>query len=165
MKRGRKPKSTALRIFEGNPSRRDINTDEPFVDAPLVKPSIVGIDQHASAKWDELIESMPSGIYQRLDTQVLASHCLAWSQFCRSTIDIDEVGLWIDVKQLNQRTGEFVLVDRKTNPSVRTWRAAVDVMIKTGDRLGLSPGARANLKTTDRTKSIAGSRFGHLLKG
>jgi phage terminase small subunit len=53
--RGRKPKPTALRVIQGNPGKRTINTEEPQPDAiaPTCPPELT--DPVAIAQWQDVI--------------------------------------------------------------------------------------------------------------
>jgi phage terminase small subunit len=49
---GRRPKSTALRMLQGNPGKRGINPDEPKPHGAVMKP--VGLSEGADRVWEEL---------------------------------------------------------------------------------------------------------------
>lgn len=160
-KSGRKPKPTSLKIFEGNPGKRDLNVHEPQSDLPAVKPSAVGMDEIASAEWDRVLAAMPSGIYSALDTAALGTYALAWSMLVKSQREIDENGITERIYG-KTKTGETYLADIKVNPSVRTWKAASETLIKMTDRLGLNPSVRSRLQVPSK-RDRPQSKFSGLL--
>lgn len=149
--RGPKPKATALRILEGNPSNRPLNEFEPVCSMPPVKPSLVAMDEVASLKWDVILGAMPPQLYTALDTDVLSAHCLAWSLLSKAQSEIDSGGI-------------IAFTEKGEGPaaSVRVWKAAVETLLKTADRLGLHPGARARLEMPKRNEAPQ-SKFAGLL--
>lgn len=148
--RGPKPKATALRLLEGNPSNRPINEFEPVCGMPPVKPSLVAMDEVASLKWDALIGAMPPQLYTALDTDVLSAHCLAWSLLSKAQMELD--------------SGIISFTENGEGPAaaVKVWKAAVETLLKTADRLGLHPGARSKLEMPKRNEQPQ-SKFAGLL--
>jgi len=73
--RGPAPKPTAVRVMEGNLSRRPLPTNEPNYAAGIpAKPA--GMSSPAKAIWDCLIAEMAtSGVLRRVDGYVLAMLC------------------------------------------------------------------------------------------
>jgi phage terminase small subunit len=69
--RGPAPKPTALRKFEGNPSKRPLPQNEPqYPPGTPAKPK--KISRAASPVWDELVEQMaPAAILRRVDRNAL----------------------------------------------------------------------------------------------
>lgn len=149
--RGPKPKPTALRLLEGNPSNRPINELEPVCTMPPVKPSVVEMDEIASQKWNVIMGAMPPQLYTALDTDVLAAHCLAWSLLVKAQSEIDSGGI-------------IAFTEKGEGPAaaVRIWKAAVETLLKTADRLGLHPGARSRLEMPKRNDQPQ-SKFAGLL--
>ena len=161
-KPGPKPKPTSLRIFEGNPGRHPLNTDEPSSDLPAVKPSAVGMDEIASHEWDRVLAAMPQGIYSALDTAALGTYALAWSMLVKSQREIDENGITERFYKESSDGKTRYLVETKINPSVRTWKAASETLIKMTDRLGLNPSVRSRLQVPSK-KAAPQSKFNGLL--
>lgn len=148
-KRGPKPKPTALKILEGNPSRRALPEFEPTNSLPPEKPSAVIADELASTEWDRLLAAMPPGIYSALDSSALASYALAWSLLVKSQNEIDQNGIMITIYE-KAEDGTEVIRDIKRNPAIAVWRAASQTLIQMTDRLGLSPGTRTKLQVPQR---------------
>lgn len=127
---------------------------------PAVKPSVVIADEIASLEWDRLIAAMPPGIYTALDTSILAAYALAWSMLVKAQSDLDENGL-IERVHL-EKDGYLLLKESRINPAAKLWKVAIETLLKTGDRLGLSPGVRSRLQLPNRNDKPT-SRFAGLL--
>jgi len=163
-KRGPKKKPTHLRLLEGNPGRLPINEAEPVSDMPAIKPSIVAADEIASLEWDRVLAAMPPGLYGALDTTMLAAYALAWSMLVKSQVDVAENGLTITTHVTNKVTGEVYVSDVKSNPALRSWKAATETILRCADKLGLHPGARVSLKVPERgAKNTVGGKYAHLM--
>jgi P27 family predicted phage terminase small subunit len=157
-KRGAKPKPTALRLLEGNPGRLPINDAEPQCGIPPVMPATVAVDAIASEAWNRLREVCPPQLYNAMDEQTLTQHCLAWSMFLRSQQEIDEGGLFIETPHYDKE-GNHLYTEKDVSPALKTWKSASEVLLKTTDRLGLSPTARTRIqipKTVDVQSKFKG---------
>ena len=162
-KRGPKPKPSALNILDGNPSRRPINTNEPECFLAPDKPHSVSADLIASAEWDRVVAAMPASVYTALDSGVLTTYALAWSMLIRAQKELDDRGL-LEEEPITTKDGDVVGYKLVINPAARVWKAATETLLKTTDRLGLSPGVRTRLQvpTKDVTPT---SKFAGLLNG
>ncbi|MGI9159867.1 MAG: P27 family phage terminase small subunit [Saprospiraceae bacterium] len=159
-KRGPKPKPTAIRILEGNPSRRELNANEPRVTVLASKPSAVAMDEIASTEWDRVMHAMPTGVYTAADEAVLADYSIAWSMLIGALLDIEKHGRLIE-EPIIDKAGDIAGYKLKENPALRTWRAAHAILMQTTDRLGLSPGQRSRLGLNPDKKPP--SKFGGLI--
>lgn len=142
-KPGPKPRPTALKLLEGNAGRHPINYNEPVIDGAPEKPHSVSVDAFASAEWDRLLRAMPPSVYTAVDSAVICEYALAWSMLLRSQNELDTHGLMIEEPIVHR--GEVVAYVRKLNPAIKAWKAATETLLKTTDRLGLSPGVRSRL--------------------
>ena len=79
--RGRKPKPTALKLLEGNPGKRPLNTSEPIPPQGEVKcPS--GLLPEAKKEWKRLAPAMESmGILTLADEKAFAGYCQAYARW------------------------------------------------------------------------------------
>lgn len=161
-KRGPKPKPTAIRLLEGNPGRMPINPSEITCAAPAVMPSVVGMDEHAAEEWRRILASMPPDVYTALDVAMIAQYALAWSMLIRAQQELDMRGLLIEFDKYG-KDGDIIGSELDVNPALKAWKAASDVLLKTTDRLGLSPGVRARLQIPSRGEQPA-SKFAGLIK-
>lgn len=121
----RPPKPTALRLVQGNPSGRPINTEEPVppranLDPPKTLISVIAIDT-----WNELAPLLADiGVFTETDRRSLENYCHAWSRLKRIEDREREDG--IDL------TRSWDLAQK----SVRAW----------GSELGLSPASRSRIR-------------------
>lgn len=159
MKRGRKPKPTALKVIEGNPGRRELNPLEPEVTRLPVMPDAVAMDETAAREWVRILEVMPVGVYTAADESVLTEYCAAWSMLVGALSDVQLHGRLISIP-IQTRTGEVIGHELKENPALKTWRAAHIALMHTTDRLGLSPGQRSRLQVPNKKQA---SKFGDLI--
>lgn len=150
MKPGPKKKPTALRLLEGNPSRRPINESEPVCEEPAVMPVIVANNPIAAEEWRRLEASMPPGLYTAADAPVLTMYALAWAMLAEAQKAIQAEGITVATPK-----------GRITHPATRIFKQATDTLAKCADRLGLHPGARSNLKIPARNDEP--SKFAGLL--
>jgi phage terminase small subunit len=88
--RGRKPKPTHLKLLEGNPGKRPINTREP-------KPEIrvptcpAHLCPSAKAEWKRLAQQLVMlGVITELDRAVLAAYCQAYGRWVEAERKLKE---------------------------------------------------------------------------
>lgn len=132
----RRKKLKAIDILEGNPSGRLIEDygikglGEPFVPEHLV--------DDARGCIEVVKQSMPPGIYSRLDTFLLAAFGMAWALHKEAAHRIADPNF------------EWILTSEKGTQYQNPWIAILNrqaLMIATlGGRLGLDPLARQALK-------------------
>lgn len=136
--RGPQPKPTALKRLEGNPGKRRLNDAEVVPVGSLRKPSI--ITGPAAEEWDRVINSMPPGFFTAADAPVLATYCIAWVVYRNALAIIarkPEEGGGMEAKGSQ---GQPV-----AHPQLTVLRAYSELILKCGDRLGMSPAARARM--------------------
>ena len=78
--RGRKPKPTSLRVIEGNPGKRPLNTREPkpVRGAPTCP---AHLSPTAKAEWKRLIGQLVElGMISLLDRAALAAYCQTYGR-------------------------------------------------------------------------------------
>lgn len=138
-KRGPKPKPTRLRILEGNPSKRPVNTAEPTPSGVPECPEHLSDD--GKAMWSQIMGSVPPGMISCADAPLLAAYCEAWSTHKAAVENLR-----------NERTlfGQSMVTNGKPSPYIRIMTDAARTMATLGSRLGLSPADRAGLKIGDR---------------
>jgi phage terminase small subunit len=90
--RGRKPKTSALKMFEGNPGRRSLNKNEPkpAVETPECP---VHLDDEAQAEWNRITPDLHTlGLVARVDRAALAAYCQAWSRWVKAEEMLNSTG-------------------------------------------------------------------------
>ncbi|HEY1878415.1 MAG TPA: phage terminase small subunit P27 family [Caulobacteraceae bacterium] len=138
---GRPPKPTKLKKLEGNPGHRRLNDREPQPTGAPIKPDFV--TGEASKEWDRLVGAMPDGLYTDADAPTLAVYCIAWVLHRNSLAVVSREGMF--------STGS--MGQRVVNPALLIQAKQAEVILKAGDRLGLSPVARTRLATGDAPES------------
>jgi len=149
--RGRPPKPTKLRKLEGVPGHsRPLNEREPQPIGPLVKPDFV--TGEAAKEWDRVCGSMPPGLYSSADAPSLAVYCVAWVLFRNALAQVAKEGM-----SAIGSTGQKI-----AHPSLAVIAKQSEIILRAGDRLGMSPVARARLEVGDQPQA---SKFDGLLGG
>jgi phage terminase small subunit len=91
--RGPAPKPTALRIFEGNPSKRPFNGNEPRP-LPFAPKCPAHLDKEAKKEWRRLAPMLLRlGVLSEADGHALANLCLAYSTLIRAQRKLNETGV------------------------------------------------------------------------
>jgi phage terminase small subunit len=132
MPKGRRKTLPIIRRLEGNRSRREIEdfgieiSGVPFVPEHLV--------EDARGCMEVIIRSMPPKVYGTVDSFVLASFAKAWAihKYAAHVIAAPEF--------------EYVLEKTRINPWVKILNQQAVLMASLGDRLGLNPKARDQIK-------------------
>ena len=131
--RGRPPKPTKLRVFEGNPGKRRLPRSEVRPVVPLHKPEIVSAAPAADAAWERAVSAMPPGFYMDADAAVLAMHAMAWAGYVDAIETISRDGMFTTGSM-----GQIV-----AHPAIAIADKHAARILQAADRLGLSPVARA----------------------
>lgn len=135
--RGPQPKPTALKEVLGNPGKRPLPKAEPLpIGAPVMPEHLEG---DAAIEWDRVVRSMPPQLYTSADVSTLLAYCTAWALHKKAWLEVKRKGLFAKGSM-----GQLV-----ANPALAVLKSQAEVMLKAGDRLGLSPAARARLEMPD----------------
>jgi len=142
---GRKPKPTALKIQDGNPGRRPLNTDEPkpiegLPDCPD------HLDDEARAEWDrlgpQLVREHRMAIVYRAG---LAAYCAAWSRWVTAEREIQKFGMVI------QAPSGYLIQSPYVGISNRAW----DQLMRALSELGISPTSQAKVSKVEATTPVS----------
>lgn len=132
--RGRKPKPTALKLFEGNPGKRPLNAQEP-------KPTLgvpacpKWLDDEAVAEWERIVPELERlGMLATIDRAELAAYCQSWSEYVAATKLVREQGTIVPSKQGTQK-----------NPNCAVQNEAWARFHKTAIMFGLNPSSRSTM--------------------
>ncbi|MCB5173656.1 phage terminase small subunit P27 family [Microvirga lenta] len=132
-KRGPKPTHPDLVKLAGNPGHRP---EKPVVRTVGEAEKPDHLDHVASAAWDTIVGSMPSGFYSQADAPILSAFCQAYALHKLAVEALEKEG-HISVGQSGAAY---------QNPWVSILNKQAMTMASLGDRLGLSPAARVGLK-------------------
>ena len=133
--RGRKPKSTALKLIEGNPGHRPLNHREPK--PYLCIPSCPAhLSPTAKAEWKRLAHQLHDlGILTALDRSALAAYCQAY-------------GRWTEAEKNLKTTPALLRTPAgyvQPNPWLAIANKNLELMHKFMAELGLSPSSRSRV--------------------
>lgn len=133
--RGRKPKPTALKLIEGNPGKRAINTLEPVPPASLPDcPSHLMAE--AKAEWRRLAEILNGiGLLTQVDRAAMAGYCQCW-------------GRWVEAEQRLAETPPILRTPSgniQQSPWLSIANKQLELMAKYMVDLGLTPASRSRL--------------------
>ncbi len=136
--RGPQPKPRKLRELEGNPGKRSLNPREPEPRGHAVRPEFV--TGAAAEEWDRCIASMPPGFFTEADVAVLAIYCLTWVTYRNALAQIAREGM----------TAKGAAGQNVAHPMLQVAAKQAEVVLKTADRLGMSPAARTRLDVGEK---------------
>lgn len=134
--RGPKPKPTALKLIEGNPGKRPLNTAEPQISGgtPLCPEHL---PESARQLWQTIMASTPPGMIAVTDAPLLADYCVAWAIHREATEAL---------RKSRNLLGESLLVEGAPSPYLKIINDQAKIMASLASHLGLSPAARGGLK-------------------
>lgn len=133
MARGRPATPTAIKIADGNPGNRPINTNEPKPKGVLTAPKTLSKD--AKAHWTRIVFSMDAGVFAPPDEGLLASWCEA-----RANHDTATTMLKNEPMVVLGSTGQLTV-----SPWIKIQSDMARLMISLAQQLGFNPAARAKL--------------------
>lgn len=133
--RGPAPKATALKVLEGNPGKRPLNDHEPVPEPGARCPE--WISPAARAQWIRLAPILENcGALTEADENILAAYCDAFANFIAATKEVNKLDSFIEEGPHG----------RKLSPIVSAQRNYLEVLVKLGTKLGLSPSDRTAIK-------------------
>lgn len=143
--KGRKPKPTALKILEGNPGKRQLNTNEP---TPVKKapkcPS--WLDTEAKKEWRRLTKQLEDlGLLTTVDMAAFAGYCQAYAR-------------WKEAEEFISKHGTIVKTPSgywQQVPQVSIAQTYLKIMNKLCEQFGLTPSARSRIVADTGQKNEA----------
>jgi P27 family predicted phage terminase small subunit len=152
--KGRRPKSTYLRLLEGNPGEHKIIPDI-VVDGELGPcPAWFAADQ--VLKWDHLQRFAPHGMLTELDRQLVIQYCVAAAIYDKAVQDMAQHGAVV----LSPNKGVPM-----QSPYLHTMNQAATQLDRCYDKLGFSPQSRTRVKAPHGRKAgKSSSTFANLKK-
>ena len=138
--RGRKPKPTTIRLLEGNPGKRAVNSREPTPPSGIPRcPKY--LDKEARREWirtSKVLHQM--GLLSLADRTALAAYCVAYSR-------------WLDSETQVKKFGAIVKSPEKgfpmKSPYLTIADQAMESMRKFMVEFGLTPSSRSRIKVPD----------------
>ena len=169
--RGRKPKPTALKELEGNPSRRTLNENEPKPRAAVLpvkredKPDAQRallrsessdcpdwLEDEAKAEWARMGDILADmGVLTEVDVTAFAGYCQAYAR-------------WKEAEEFLTQHGSIIRTPNgylQQVPQVSIAQTNLKIMLKFCEQFGLTPSARSRIvanksveETTDEMEKL-----------
>lgn len=152
--RGRKPKPTALKLLEGNPSRRALNRSEPK--PPTSIPECPDwLEDEAKAEWVRVGEILGNmGVITEVDATAFAGYCQAYAR-------------WREAEEFLSQHGSIIRTPNgylQQVPQVSIAQTNLKIMLKFCEQFGLTPSARSRI-TADKSVEDTTDEMEKLLRG
>lgn len=145
MKRGPRPKPTALKELAGNPGHRPLNDAEP-VAPPEMPDCPAQLDDLAKDLWKQLAPTLHRMmVLKQIDGGILAAYCQAYSTWLQATDKVKEDGILVKINGQPQPNGYLGIMHKQS-----------EHMRKLGAELGLSPSSRTRLRVDPADKPASG---------
>lgn len=143
---GRKPKPRALKIVEGNPSKRPIEDEVNFTRGEPAKPE--DLSEDASWLWDQIIEQMRGvGLLKPLDAPSLEILCETYARWKEAAKMRKEKSILSNNSQ-GLVSAPWIGIEERAGKEFRAWCA----------EYGLTPAAERNL-APDEAQGELGNPF------
>lgn len=133
--RGRKPKPTALKMLEGNPGGRLLNTKEPKPEKKAPRcPS--WLEDEAKKEWKRMAKVLENmGLLTEMDMAAFAGYCQAYAR-------------WKEAEEFLTQHGSMVRTPNgylQQVPQVSIAQTNMKIMLKFCEQFGLTPSARSRI--------------------
>lgn len=140
--RGRKPKPTARKLWEGNPGKRAINGREP--DVPPDLPSCPAhLSPTAKAEWKRLARAMNRiGLLSVIDRAALAGYCQAYGRWVEAEKQLAATPPLLKTPSGYVQPSPWLAIANKNAELMQKWMA----------ELGMTPSSRSRVTVTDRLR-------------
>ena len=143
-----KPKPTALRLIEGNPSRRPFNKNEPKP-APVIPKCPCHLNAAAKVEWKKIAKTLHKlGLLTEIDGGQLALYCQAW-------------GRWVEAEDALKKHGAIVTVPKTGRPRKSPYLAVANKAMEQVQRalseFGMSPASRARVQAAGASRDEEGA--------
>ena len=133
--RGRKPKPTAVKVLEGNPGKRSLNTNEP---KPVKKAPRcpAWLEDEAKKEWKRMAKQMEQlGILTEIDMAAFAGYCQAYAR-------------WKEAEEFITQHGTIVKTPSgywQQVPQVSIAQTYLKIMNRFCEQFGLTPSSRSRI--------------------
>jgi P27 family predicted phage terminase small subunit len=160
---GRKPKTAARQMAEGDPSKRGINKlKEKAAAEPQATHGLPECPRHLKGRaraswrfWATELEDM--GLDRRPDAQMLEGACVNYSRAVEADLIAEKDGLMVEEAVIDPESGERTVLKIKAHPAIAVSNAAWRQVRAFCSEFGLSPVSRTRLaiEKKDVTEDLA----------
>jgi P27 family predicted phage terminase small subunit len=148
---GPPPKPTALRIVQGNPSKRKLNRDEPKFSGAPVCPD--WLTTSAKEEWKRVTcELAALDMLRSVDSSALAAYCQSYARWKQAEQQIDKDGQTVDEPIVN-KSGDVVGYKTKRHPATTISKDALASMLRASALFGFDPSSRSRLSVGEQNVS------------
>lgn len=149
--RGRKPKTAARQIAEGDPRKRGVHKLDGMLEAepratrglPECPQHLKGMARKAWRFWAAELEGM--SLDCRPDAMMLEGACVSYQTYVELYELIETQGKLVAKKERNPQTGQMEVVDVRPHPGLHIRDRSLMLMKAFCSEFGLSPVSRARL--------------------
>lgn len=133
--RGRKPKPTAVKVLEGNPGKRSLNTGEPKPEKKAPR-CPAWLEDEAKKEWKRMAKQLEHlGILTEIDMAAFAGYCQAYAR-------------WKEAEEFITQHGTIVKTPSgywQQVPQVSIAQQYMKQMTKLCEQFGLTPASRSRI--------------------
>lgn len=149
-RRGPPPKPTKLKVLEGNPGKRKLNSNEPQPQRGKL-PCPTHLPDEAKKVWKRVVPELDRlGLLTIVDKELLIIYCQSYADWFKATEWIKEHG---DVFAVKDEKGKVKYVQQM--PQVAIASKAAERVHKIAQQFGLTPAARASLSVESSGKQVS----------
>ncbi|MEG2198100.1 MAG: phage terminase small subunit P27 family [Cellulosilyticaceae bacterium] len=132
---GRKPKPTAVKLLEGNPGKRSLNTNEPKPNTKASK-CPTWLEAEAKKEWRRISKQLEQlGVLTEVDMAAFAGYCQAYAR-------------WKEAEEFITKHGTIVKTPSgywQQVPQVSIAQTYLKIMNKFCEQFGLTPSSRTRI--------------------
>lgn len=132
---GRKPKPTALKVLEGNPGKRSLNTKEPKPKSSAPK-CPTWLEAEAKKEWRRMSKQLEMlGLLTEIDMAAFSGYCQAYAR-------------WKEAEEFISKHGSIIKTPNgylQQIPQVNIASNYLKLMSKFCEQFGLTPSARSRI--------------------
>lgn len=141
MVRGRKPKSTELKLLDGNPGQRKISKDTPKPALAKNTKPFTWLSKRAQIIWRESVPGLIStGQLTKVDIYAFAAYCSACATFQECEEFINENGMTYESNSVKHG----LVIKRRQEVIIRS--DALKIARSFASEFGLTPSSRTRIK-------------------
>ena len=148
MKPGPPPKPTKLRLLQGNPSRRPINTNEPQpTSIQKTPPAPKYLRRTGRAEWRRVAKLLVNlGLLTDLDLTALGAYCASYQRWLTAEKTLEKDGMAFTAPTGQVKRSPYLLIAREAMADMRGFM----------QEFGMTPASRSRVevsgKPTDQEK-------------
>ena len=150
--KGRKPKPTKLHVLNGNPSRKDLNTNEPKPKPVAPKPPS-WLRKEAKKEWKRAAKELEQlGLLTQIDMAAFAGYCQSYAKWKEAEVFLQENGMTYELNKYDDE-GEVISTYYQQYPEVSIAKQCLDQIRQFCAEFGMTPSARSRIQLPSNENS------------